>query len=98
VQAQQKYQKQVQQGTQQRSCVRTMEAIDKIHNGLIGRAYFAKGWYSNTRKSIGIGKACPCRHSLTGICGRDLRHAGRTWITFILITGTGLNTGVQAKH
>jgi len=52
-------QKQVQQGTQQRSCVRTMEAIDKIHNGLIGRAYFAKGWYSNTRKSIGIGKAVP---------------------------------------
>jgi predicted dehydrogenase len=59
VQAQQKYQKHVQQGTQQRSCLRTMEAIDKIHNGLIGRAYFAKGWYSNTRKSIGIGKEVP---------------------------------------
>ena len=59
VQAQQKYQKHVQQGTQQRSCLRTMEAIDKIDNGLIGRAYFAKGWYSNTRKSIGIGKEAP---------------------------------------
>jgi predicted dehydrogenase len=59
VQAQQKYQKHVQQGTQQRSCLRTMEAIDKIHNGIIGRAYFAKGWYSNTRKSIGIGKEAP---------------------------------------
>jgi predicted dehydrogenase len=59
VQAQQKYQKHVQQGTQQRSCLRTMEAIDKIHNGLVGNAYFAKGWYSNTRKSIGIGKAVP---------------------------------------
>jgi predicted dehydrogenase len=59
VQAQQKYQKHVQQGTQQRSCLRTMEAIDKIHNGLVGRAYFAKGWYSNTRKSIGIGKEVP---------------------------------------
>jgi len=59
VQAQQKYQKHVQQGTQQRSCLRTMEAIDKIHNGLIGNAYFAKGWYSNTRKSIGIGKEVP---------------------------------------
>src|SRR5271165_3718499 len=59
VQAQQKYQKHVQQGTQQRSCLRTMEAIDKIHNGLIGRAYFAKGWYSNTRNSIGIGKEAP---------------------------------------
>ena len=59
VQAQQKYQKHVQQGTQQRSCLRTMEAIDKIHNGLIGRPYLAKGWYSNTRKSIGIGKEAP---------------------------------------
>jgi predicted dehydrogenase len=59
VEAQQKYQKQVQQGTQQRSCLRTIEAVDKIHNGLIGRPYFAKAWYSNTRKSIGIGKEVP---------------------------------------
>jgi predicted dehydrogenase len=59
VQAQQKFRKHVQQGTQQRSCVRTMEAIDKIHNGLIGRPYFAKGWYSNSRKSIGTGKEVP---------------------------------------
>jgi predicted dehydrogenase len=56
VQVQQKYQKLVQQGTQQRSCSRTMEAIDKIHNGLIGKPYFAKGWYSNVRKSIGTGQ------------------------------------------
>ena len=59
VQAQQKYQKHVQQGTQQRSCVRTIEAVDKIQNGLIGRPYFAKGWYSNSRKSIGTGKEVP---------------------------------------
>jgi predicted dehydrogenase len=59
VQAQQKYQRHVQQGTQQRSCLRTIEAIDKIHNGLIGRAYFAKGWYSNVRKSIGTGQEAP---------------------------------------
>jgi predicted dehydrogenase len=59
VQAQQRYQRHVQQGTQQRSCPRTMEAIDKIHSGLIGRAYFAKGWYSNVRKSIGTGQEAP---------------------------------------
>lgn len=59
VQAQQKYQKLVQQGTQQRSCKHTIEAVDKIHNGLIGEAYFAKAWYSNTRKSIGFGKDAP---------------------------------------
>jgi predicted dehydrogenase len=59
VRAQQKYGKLVQMGTQQRSSPHTIEIIDKIHNGLIGRAYFAKCWYNNTRKSIGIGKEAP---------------------------------------
>jgi predicted dehydrogenase len=59
VQAQQKYQKQVQMGTQQRSSPHTIEIVDKIHNGLIGNAYYAKAWYSNTRKSIGVGKEAP---------------------------------------
>jgi predicted dehydrogenase len=64
VQAQQKYQKLVQQGTQQRSCLRTIEAVDKIQNGLIGKPYFAKAWYSNVRKSIGVGNAAPVPPSL----------------------------------
>jgi predicted dehydrogenase len=59
IRAQQKYGKLVQMGTQQRSSPHTIEIVDKIHNGLIGRAYFAKCWYSNTRKSIGIGKEAP---------------------------------------
>jgi predicted dehydrogenase len=59
VQAQQKYGKLVQMGTQQRSSPHTIEIVDKIHNGLIGRAYYAKAWYSNTRKSIGFGKEVP---------------------------------------
>ena len=59
VQAQQKYNMLVQIGTQQRSSPHTIEIIDKIHNGLIGRPYFAKCWYSNVRKSIGIGKEAP---------------------------------------
>ncbi|MBB5316434.1 Gfo/Idh/MocA family protein [Tunturibacter empetritectus] len=59
VQAQQKYGKLVQMGTQQRSSPHTIEIVDKIHNGLIGRAYFAKAWYSNVRKSIGTGKEAP---------------------------------------
>jgi predicted dehydrogenase len=59
VEAQQKYQKVVQMGTQQRSSPHTIEIVDKIHNGLIGRAYFAKAWYSNIRKSIGTGKEVP---------------------------------------
>jgi predicted dehydrogenase len=59
VQAQQKYGKLVQMGTQQRSSPHTIEIVDKIHNGLIGRAYFAKAWYSNVRKSMGTGKEVP---------------------------------------
>lgn len=59
VQAQQKYRKLVQMGTQQRSSPHTIEIIDKIHAGIIGRPYFAKCWYANTRKSIGIGKEVP---------------------------------------
>src|SRR6201996_2465854 len=59
VEAQKKYGKLVQMGTQQRSSPHSIEIVDKIHNGLIGRAYFAKAWYSNTRKSIGVGKEAP---------------------------------------
>jgi predicted dehydrogenase len=59
VAAQAKYGKLVQMGTQQRSSPHTIEIVDKIHNGLIGRAYFAKAWYTNERKSIGFGKPAP---------------------------------------
>jgi len=59
IRAQQKYGKLVQMGTQQRSSPHTIEIVDKIHSGLIGRAYFAKAWYNNTRKSIGYGKDAP---------------------------------------
>jgi predicted dehydrogenase len=59
VNAQAKYGKLVQMGTQQRSSPHTIEIVDKIHNGLIGRAYYAKAWYSNIRKSIGVGKEAP---------------------------------------
>jgi predicted dehydrogenase len=57
--AQQKYQKLVQMGTQQRSSPHTIEVIAKIHTGAIGKAYYAKAWYSNTRKSIGTGREVP---------------------------------------
>jgi predicted dehydrogenase len=59
VEVQQKYGKLVQMGTQRRSNALVIEAVDKIRNGLIGTPYFGKGWYSNTRKSIGFGKEAP---------------------------------------
>jgi len=59
VEAQQKYHKLVQMGTQQRSSPHTIEIIKKIHDGIIGKPYFAKAWYVNVRKSIGHGKEAP---------------------------------------
>lgn len=59
VAAQKKYGKLVQMGTQQRSSAHTIEVVDRIHNGEIGRAYLAKAWYCNVRKSIGEGKEAP---------------------------------------
>ena len=59
VKAQQKYNKLVQMGTQQRSSKHTIEIVNKINDGVIGRAYYAKAWYTNGRKSIGIGKPAP---------------------------------------
>jgi predicted dehydrogenase len=59
LQAVRKYGKQVQMGTQQRSSPHTIEIVGKIHSGLIGRPYYAKAWYVNTRKSIGYGKPAP---------------------------------------
>ena len=64
VEAQKKYGKMVQMGTQQRSSPHTIEIVDRIHNGEIGRAYMAKAWYVNTRKSIGVGKEVPVPEQL----------------------------------
>ncbi|HET7101095.1 MAG TPA: Gfo/Idh/MocA family oxidoreductase, partial [Terriglobia bacterium] len=45
VAAQRKYGRLVQMGTQQRSSPHTIEIVRRIHDGLIGRAYYAKAWY-----------------------------------------------------
>jgi predicted dehydrogenase len=64
VAAQKKYGKLVQMGSQQRSSGYTIEMKKKIEDGLIGEPYFAKAWYSNTRTSIGHGKAAPVPKTL----------------------------------
>ena len=46
----------VQMGNQTRSSVSLNNVIKEIHDGLIGRAYSGKAWYSNIRGSIGTGK------------------------------------------
>jgi predicted dehydrogenase len=57
--AQKKYGKLVQVGDQQRSSDHSIRVINDIHSGRIGTAYYAKAWYVNTRKSMGIGKPAP---------------------------------------
>ncbi len=59
VEAQGQYGKLVQMGNQQRSSRHTIEIVEKIHAGAIGRPYLGKAWYSNVRKSIGTGKEAP---------------------------------------
>lgn len=60
VAAQVKYGKLVQVGDQQRSSPHTIKIINEIQGGsLIGRAYYAKAWYVNNRKSMGLGKVAP---------------------------------------
>ena len=59
VEAQKKYGKLCQMGSQQRSSPHTIEIVGKIHDGLIGRAYWAETWYANRRKPIGVGKPIP---------------------------------------
>src|SRR5208283_4941320 len=59
VEVQKKFGKLVQMGNQRRSDIPVIEAIDKVHNGLIGRPYFGKAWYNNLRKSIGTGQVVP---------------------------------------
>lgn len=59
VAAQKKYGHIVQMGTQQRSARESIDAMHQLHDGIIGRPYFAKCWYANTRGPIGTGKAVP---------------------------------------
>lgn len=54
-----KYKNVIQMGNQRRSWPNVAAAIKELHEGVIGRPYFAKTWYSNNRPSIGIGKAAP---------------------------------------
>ncbi|MEP7267759.1 MAG: Gfo/Idh/MocA family oxidoreductase [Saprospiraceae bacterium] len=56
VQANLRYKKSMQMGNQRRSWPNVIQAIQDLKNGLIGKAYFGKGWYTNNRAPIGIGK------------------------------------------
>ncbi len=59
IEAAARYKKSIQMGNQRRSWPNVAEAIRELKNGIIGRPYFGKGWYTNNRTSIGIGKEVP---------------------------------------
>src|SRR5690349_11768459 len=59
IQAARKHNRVVQLGTQRRSTPGVIEAVGKVKNGAIGKVLFSRGWYNNTRPSIGHGKTAP---------------------------------------
>ncbi len=50
IEAARKYNRVVQMGAQRRSAPVLTQGIKKLHEGIIGRVYLAKTWYTNTRK------------------------------------------------
>jgi predicted dehydrogenase len=59
VEAAKKYNRLVQMGSQRRSFSNVQAMVKELHDGVIGRTYYAKGWYTNHRLSIGHGKQVP---------------------------------------
>lgn len=56
IKASKRYSKVIQMGNQRRSYPNIMAGIQELKDGVIGRVYFGKGWYTNNRPTIGIGK------------------------------------------
>ena len=51
-----KYDRRVQMGNQRRSYTKIAEAVQRLREGVIGKLYSGRCWYTNTRPSIGKGK------------------------------------------
>jgi len=64
INAQKNYGKIAQMGNQQRSSIHTIEAINKIHDGILGKTYMGNAWYANSRGPIGIGNVVPVPETL----------------------------------
>ena len=56
IRAASEYGKAVQLGNQRRSFPQVIQGMQELKDGIIGNAYFGKGWYANNRGSIGTGK------------------------------------------
>lgn len=98
VQAQKKYGKLVQVGNQHRSSAHEGRIIQQIHEGRIGRAYFGKAWYGNTRPSMGIGNVVPVPPELNWELWQARRRAPNTKTISIPTIGTGCAAMEPAKR
>ena len=56
IQAARKHRRAVQVGTQRRSGPSAIEAVQKLHGGIIGRVYLSRAWYNSARGTIGNGQ------------------------------------------
>lgn len=59
VAAARKHKRVVQMGNQRRSWPWVQEGIHALQNGELGKTFFARGWYTNHRLSLGHGKPVP---------------------------------------
>jgi predicted dehydrogenase len=59
VEFQKKYNKVVQMGNQQRSALESIDIVNQIHNGVIGKAFKAVAFYANNRGEVPIPKKAP---------------------------------------
>ena len=59
-----KHNKLVQLGNQRRSFPSLQQAVKEVKEGIIGRPYYGKAWYSNSRLPIGVGKKIPVPSTL----------------------------------
>ena len=59
VQAMTKHKRLIQMGNQRRSFPTMIQAVQEVHDGIIGNVYMGKAWYANNRKPIGVGKKVP---------------------------------------
>ncbi len=59
-----RYGKLVQMGNQRRSFPNMQAAVKEIQGGVIGKAYYARAWYDNSRLSIGHGVPAPVPSAL----------------------------------
>ncbi len=56
IEATKRYNKSIQMGNQRRSYPNVVKGIEELKNGIIGRPYFGKSWYTNNRGPIGVGQ------------------------------------------